>query len=121
MTPDAVDPSERRPATAVEGITSLRFMPDDALASLLNISPTGLLAESGTRQRVGAGVEVVFQGGFQPATVTGRVARCEVALMGRDGSLRYHIAMEFDALLELDGDATRRAAAAPPRQVRNRW
>jgi hypothetical protein len=121
VTADAVGPGDRRPAIAVAGIKSLRFMPDGAEASLLNISPTGLLAESGTRQRVGAGVEVVFQGGFEPSTVTGRVARCEVALMGRDGSLKYHIAMEFDALLELDGEARRRASAPAQREVRNRW
>jgi hypothetical protein len=102
-------------------ITGLQLLPHDAEASLVNISPTGLLAESSARLLVGSSVKIVFQGGFLPATVGGRVARCEVAAMGRDGLLRYHLAIEFDDALALD--AAVKEVPPPPvsAKVTNRW
>lgn len=109
----------RRP-TSVKGITGLRLLPPGASAQLVNMSETGLLAESMAKVQVGAAITVGFDGGFSPATVTGRVVRCEVAVMGRDGLLRYHIGIEFDAPLPLD-ESGAAAPASPPSHLRNRW
>jgi len=111
----------RRP-TSVHGITGLRFLPQNAPATLVNISSTGLLAETVARLTVGSTTTVALEGGFTPATVSGRVVRCEVAVMGRDGMLRYHLGLECDSPLAIDEGAG--AAAAPgatPPTARNRW
>jgi hypothetical protein len=113
-------------AGAVSGITGLRITPPGEDAALVNMSPTGLLAESPAKQRVGTAVHVQFHGGFTPASITGRVVRCEVAIMGRDGLLRYHIGIDFDAAIalatEADEEEERDSAAPPPaRSIRNRW
>ena len=116
-------PSRRR-TVSVREITGLRFLPEHAPATLVNMSRTGLLAESAMRCRVGADITLLFEGGFEPGTVTGRVARCEVAVMGPDGLLRYHVGVEFDALLEFDDDDdTQRIDAPAPRLTKNinRW
>jgi hypothetical protein len=121
---------ERRPASAVPTITGLRFMPQDAEARLVNISTTGLLAESMGRIGVGTALEVIFEGGFTPRSAMGRVARCEVAVMGTDALLRYHIAIEFDAPIALADDAEsaaqaqlqpQRESAPQSEKPRNRW
>jgi hypothetical protein len=97
-------------------------MPHGNEAALVNISTTGLLAESSARVPVGSPVEVLFQGSFKPKTATGRVARCEVAVMGSDGLLRYHLAIEFDNAISF-GDAAPLETEAPlvPQGPRNRW
>jgi hypothetical protein len=115
--------ARRERASAVSGITRLRINPPGEDAALVNMSPTGLLAESPAKQRVGTPVEVHFYGGFTPASITGRVVRCEVAIMEHNGLLRYHIAIEFDSLIEL-ADEDKAAEAVPPqpaKTVRNRW
>ena len=116
-------PNPRRlPAHAVAAITALRIAPPGAEVALVNISPTGLLAESPSKLRVGSPVEVQFQGQFIPPSVTGRVVRCEVAVMERDGLLRYHIGIEFDAPLNLaDSVPDRPVTPAVAPAVRNRW
>ena len=120
MRPPSNSP-ERRPASAVPAITGLRFMPQDTEARLINISSNGVLAESMARVPVGAALEVIFEGDFTPRSATGRVARCEVAVMGTDALLRYHIAIEFDTPIAFD-DGDRPEPAAPPRDgIRNRW
>ena len=112
-------PQPRR-ASAVDGITGLRLLPPGAAAQLLNMSPTGLLAESTARLHVGAAVTVSFEGGFHPPTASGRVVRCEVAVMARDGVLHYHLGIEFDQPLQWDDGAQAAPAPASPR-ARNRW
>jgi hypothetical protein len=119
-----VDPGGGPPRVApnaIPGITAVRFLPDRTEATLVNISPSGLLVESTAKYQVGSAAAVLFEGGFSPSTATGRVVRCEVAVMGRDGVLRYHIGIELNAPLHL-GDAAGHAAPAPASPtVRNRW
>ena len=121
MRPDTAGSPRRRPAIAVTDITGLRFLPDRAPASPVNISPTGLLAECSTSLRVGSDIAVLFEGRFEPDTITGRVARCEVAVMGPDGLLRYLIGVEFDSALDVGGDAMQRTAPPDAGHVKNRW
>ena len=103
------------------GITGLRFLPDRTAATLVNISPSGLLVETAEKYRVGSEATILFEGGFTPSNASGRVVRCEVAVMGRDGVLRYHIAIEFNSPLDL-GDAVEGSAPAPvSAAARNRW
>jgi len=110
-----------RRVPALPEITGLRFLPERTPASLVNMSQTGLLAESTMRLRVGSDITVAFEGGFKPDTIAGRVARCEVAVMALDGQLRYHTAVEFNAALDFeDGDDTA-APSATLVTVRNRW
>lgn len=108
-------------ATAVPGITGIRFLPQRVEATLVNISPSGLLVESVAKYHVGAAVAVLFEGGFSPGTSSGRVVRCEVAVMGRDGMLRYYVGIEFDSPLDLGGVADAPTPARAPAEVRNRW
>lgn len=107
----------------VDGITGLHLHPPGAPASLVNISTTGLLAESTVKLRVGTPLRVDIDGGFTPAAINGRVVRCEVASMEHDGVLRYHIGIEFD--VPLPAGVVRAAPAPPPaaaaKSVRNRW
>jgi hypothetical protein len=102
---DQVKP-RRRPAAEFPSITGLRLSPYGAKAALVDISTTGLLAECSVRLKVGSPVQVLFEGGFAQNPAAGRVARCEVAAMGRDGVLRYHAAVAFDAPIVIDELAT---------------
>jgi len=125
----------RRPASQVPSIAGLRLSPHGAVAALVNISGSGLLAESTIRLKTGSVVTVLFDGNFSPASIASRVARCEVSGMGADGILRYHVGIAFNAPLALD-DAPSAEADEPcafnesdtpppatevPAVVRNRW
>ena len=121
MRPTITHP-ERRAAAAMPNITGLQLLPQEVEASLVNISATGLLAESAARLQVGSSVTILFAGGFVPTSVAGRVARCEVAAMGRDGLLRYHLAIEFDDAVTLDGESQLLPTpAAVKAGLKNRW
>ena len=122
MRPTQSGTPERRPASAVPGITGLKLMPHGTEAALVNISTTGVLAESISRVPVGTPVEVVFQGTFTPKSAKGRVARCEVAVMGSDGLLRYHLAIEFDNTISFGDEVPDEPEPPPvPQGPRNRW
>ena len=112
--------SPLRRQSPIDGITGLRFLPHNTPASLVNLSPTGLLADSIGKLTVGSAATLAIDGGFSPSTVTGRVVRCEVAAMGRDGQLRYHLAIEFDRPLTVQQEPAIEPPPAPPR-IRNRW
>lgn len=106
----------------VAGIAGIRLHPPGSPAQLVNISPTGLLAESAAKLRVGTVLQVEFEGGFTPSTVPGRVVRCEVAAMERDGILRYYIGIDFDSQLPIAVPSAPTEPAPPAaRDVRNRW
>jgi hypothetical protein len=108
--------------TAVDGITGLRLYPLGASAQLVNMSSSGLLAESTARVTVGAAVTVGFDGGFTPSTARGHIVRCDVTSMAPDGSLRYYIAVEFEKPVPMPGDAETPPPPAPVASiVRNRW
>lgn len=118
------EPTASRPLRTgrVQGITALHFNPPGIDASLVNISTTGLLAASIAKLRVGTPLRVDFEGGFIPPSITGRVVRCEVAAMERDGVLRYHIGIEFDSMLPIEIDEEEdRIAERRSATVRNRW
>lgn len=139
--PDASEKrsAPRRPALHVPSITGLRLSPHGAEAKLVDISTTGLLAECTSRLKVGSSVAVLFEGGFAASSVVGRIARCAVASMGRDGVLRYHVGISFNKPIVLEPEsesagARSSAEAAPiesavpdlvpapaPPVVRNRW
>jgi hypothetical protein len=102
----------------------------------VDISTTGLLVECKMRLKVGSPVQVLFEGGFSPNSAACRVARCEVAAMGRDGILRYHIGIGFNSPIELDEAPVNPTStewapsipsmpppvpAAAPFVARNRW
>lgn len=129
----------RRPASQVPSITGLRLSPHGAEAKLVDISTSGLLAECTSRLKVGSSVAVLFEGTFSSTSVVGRIARCAVAAMGRDGMLRYHVGISFNKPIVLPdepeppapqeavaGANTPTEAPAPqpvpvPAAVRNRW
>jgi hypothetical protein len=101
----------RLPASQVPSITGLRLSPHGADATLVNISTSGLLAECASRLKVGSTVAVLFEGTFTESTVVGRIARCEVSKMGKDGVLRYFIGIDFNKPIDLGLPA---AAPAQP-------
>jgi PilZ domain len=128
----------RFPASAVPAITSVRLSPGDAV-ELVNISKSGVLVEGRTRFVPGTRVTVIFDGGFTPANVKGKVVRCQVSSIS-GGALRYQSGIQFDTKLDhLDPQlpagvpevaaaprvVTPPPAAAPaaaaPRRVVNRW
>jgi hypothetical protein len=132
----------RRPASQVPSITGLRLSPHGAEAKLVDISSSGLLAECTSRLKVGSSVAVLFEGTFSSTSVVGRIARCAVAAMGRDGVLRYHVGISFNKPIVLPDDPEVPAAVqesapgaatasvespapqpapAPVAAVRNRW
>ena len=114
--------TERRlPAEAIASITAVRLTPPGTDATLVNISTTGVLVESPIKLRVSAQLKVQFEGSFMPPSVDGRVVRCEVAVMERDGLLKYHIGIEFDAPIVLRETSTESPRPPGPPAVRNRW
>ena len=91
-----IDP--RFPATAVPAITSMKLSPGDTV-DLLNISRSGVLVEGRTRFVPGTRITVLFDGGFSPARIKGKVVRSYVSSI-KDGMLRYHSGIQFDNRLD---------------------
>jgi hypothetical protein len=120
----------RHPPDAVPEITALRVSPGDT-ATLINISASGVLLESGTRYAPGVTVTLHFEGTLEPKQISARIVRCQVSSIGAKGTLQYQTALAFDRRLALAADAAhapgRDAASAPPvspfptSTVANRW
>jgi hypothetical protein len=122
----------RRPASAVPSISGLTLSPYGAAATLVNISATGLLAESGVPLKIGNFVKVIFEGAFAPQSVEGRVVRICVASMAPTG-VRYNIGVAFKVSIDLEGEPAPQsradnrpatvAVADPPQPsvLVNRW
>ncbi len=64
-------------------------------AELLNVSETGLLVESKTRLSTGAKVLITLTG-REPKRLAGRVVRCQVCAIHRDGTMTYQTALALD-------------------------
>ena len=101
----------RLPASAVPSITGVRLSPHGSEATLLNISASGILVECTGRLRLGMAVTTIFEGGFSPSTIEGRVARSSVANVSKKGVLQYHIGIAFNSPIALE-----QAPAAASRQ-----
>jgi len=122
----------RRSASAVPSISGLTLSPYGAAAALVNISRTGLLAESGVPLKIGNFVKVIFEGAFAQQSVEGRVVRICVASMAPSG-VRYHIGVAFKVSVDLESEAASQgradnrpatvAVADPPQPsvLVNRW
>jgi hypothetical protein len=94
--------SGRRDASQLPINTTLRFSPHGTVATLLNISTTGLLARCAVRMSVGSVVTVQFDGELAALAMPSRVARCAVASIGEDGGLRYDVGLAFNTPITLD-------------------
>ena len=103
-----IDP--RFPASAVPTITSMRLSPGDTV-ELLDISRSGALVEGCTRFVPGTRITVLFEGGFSPARIKGKVIRCHVSSIN-NGTLRYQSGIQFENRLDSNPGEI---AAAPPR------
>jgi hypothetical protein len=93
--------SPRLPASAVPAITGLRISPHGAVATLVNISETGLLAECRVRIQPGSNVTLTIEGTFVPQSISGRISRNSVSSLGTDGHLRYHVGIVFNQRITL--------------------
>ena len=125
--------AERRTAdrilpSGVPGITGVRMSPGAGEAHLVNISTSGVLVRCATRLLPGTAVTVLFDGGFKPASVKGKVVRCLVADIGGAGGLSYHIGIAFNESILFgiaDDPAAPVVAAAAPVDSKpvlvNRW
>jgi hypothetical protein len=127
--------ARRRRASSFPEITGVRLAPIGGEATLVNLSATGALVECASRLAPGKSVTVIFEGSFTPSSVDSRVVRCEVAGIGSDGSLRFHLGLTFAQRLMLADDEEPDideavamllpppAAVAPrtPAVLRNRW
>jgi hypothetical protein len=98
-------PARRHPASSFPGIRGVRLAPLRATAGLVNLSATGALVETTDRPALGSTLTVCFDGPFDPASIEGRVVRCEVAGISADGSLRYHLGLAFSRRVTLAQDA----------------
>jgi hypothetical protein len=135
----SVDP--RYPAEAIPAITSMRLSPGDAVR-LVNLSASGVLVEGKTRFVPGTRVGVIFEGPKAPATVKGRVVRCQVSAIAGGGSLQYQSAIQFEQKIEVPVDeaslpqqptpaaapapakaagSKKQAEPPPPAKLSNRW
>lgn len=115
VVPTGADSNNRYPRVSqAPGITGLRLSPYGADATLVNISASGVLAECALRLKVDSAVQVVFEGEFAVKSAAGRITRCEVAGMGSDGLIRYHVGIAFNEPIPFDAPAAAAGAAAAP-------
>jgi hypothetical protein len=120
--------AERILPAGVPAITGVRMSPGAGDAHLVNISTSGVLVRCATRLLPGTAVTVLFDGGFKPASVKGKVVRCLVADIGGAGGVSYHIGIAFKDEIELpatpaepEPKPTAQAPAAIQPRLENRW
>jgi hypothetical protein len=121
----------RRAASLVPSITGVRLSPVGGEAVLVNISATGVLVRCMTRLRPDTAVNVVFEGGFWPASVPSRIVRSVVAQIDASGKLWFDLGIAFRKPIVLDDLAAPMNAPAPaaglkkaaahPTPAVNRW
>ena len=78
-------------------------------AELLNVSESGLLVEGKTRLSTGSKVLITLTG-REPKRLTGRVVRCQVCAIHRDGTMTYQTALALDQPAGLENVAESPAA-----------
>jgi len=124
----------RQPASAVPSIKGLRISPPGFKATLIDISPSGLLAEWGVALKIGQAVTVDFEGTFSPQSLAAHVVRSAVASM-TSGGVRYHVGLAFTAPIAFgdkppapgetsaEDDAVQAAVTDPPTpdDIENSW
>ena len=93
--------STRVPAELVPTIAGIRLSPFGGTSVLVNVSTSGLLVKGDRRVLLGTALTISFAGTFSPATVRGRVARCEVRSI-EAGVVWYDIAIAFDNVIPLE-------------------
>jgi PilZ domain len=81
------------------------------VAELLNVSESGLLVESKQRLSTGAKVLITLTG-REPKRLTGRVVRCQVCAIHRDGTMTYQTALALDQPAGLEQTIAESTAAA---------
>jgi hypothetical protein len=126
--------ASRVPASLMPTITGVRILPGDVVATLVNISTSGMLVDCRDRLKPGSPVTVLIAGAFSPGAVLSRVVRATVSGIGPDGALRYHIGIAFVSPIDLPDPvepdretpplqaATPVSPATPQTEVlRNRW
>ena len=79
-------------------------------AELLNVSETGLLVEGKTRLSTGSKVLITLTGREQKR-LTGRVVRCQVCAIHRDGTMTYQTALSLDQPAGLEPVVVERTAS----------
>jgi hypothetical protein len=103
--------AERRYLAAeVPAITAVTLAGE--AVTLVNISSSGVLVESGTRIKPGERVRLEFAG-LQPKQVGGVVVRCVVSAISHGGKLRYESAVAFSQPVNFPVAAGANAAPAP--------
>ncbi len=102
----------RRWASEFPLVTGARLVPGGEV-ELVNISHHGALIRCGTRLAPDSQVTLRLEGSLPGNVVRGRVLRCHVAAIAKNGTLIYQSAVAFDERVELDGVAP--AEQAPPR------
>jgi len=116
----------RIPAKRVPSIEAVHLSPGDSMATLVNISTSGVLVEGTSKLRPGSAVTVNFIGTFTPTTVRGRVARTIVASLGKDGVLHYMVGIAFDEPISLEQvtdppDSVQAEPVPKISRLQNRW
>ena len=83
------------------------------------------MARSANRVAPEVVVNVVFEGTFTPASIQGRVSRCEVAAIGENGAIHYNVGITFDQPITFPDDDDLAEATAEVQEesltLRNRW
>ena len=85
------------------------------------------MARCDKRLAPGVPVTVTVAGTFTPSVIKGRVARCEVGGIGKNGAIHYKIGIAFDEPISLPDEDQPPAAAPEPVQAapepvaENRW
>jgi PilZ domain-containing protein len=123
--------SARKVAAVVPSITGVRLSPVGGEAVLVNISATGVLVRCMTRLRPDTAVNVVFEGGFAPASVPSRIVRSVVAQIDGSGKLWFDLGIAFRKTIAFDEAPAPIELPAPtptlqdktdvPALVVNRW
>jgi hypothetical protein len=116
MTMTSERPARRYAAHSFPEIQGIRLVPPGAAATLVNLSATGVLVECESRLLPGKVVTVEIAGTFSPASIEGRVIRCEVIGIATNGSLGYRIGLAFSTRIALPKPAEEETdvrAAAP--------